>query len=377
MTAERTCNLSPFLSPVVAQVATLEQAGSALEILTQTLENYMASFKSAICDDLTQIVDECCGQSNPESFLDLTDTPDTYAGSAGFGVVVNAGATGLEFSALVDSFLGLTDTPNTYAGAANFLVTVNAGETALEFTAPPTRAEDIGVERLIFLTHVMAGLAVTSTSNFLGYGGAIGLNGTISLGAIASGSVRGATPRRSIISAGGAGSTSSVKSGGTLIVLRGSVSGEGGFRFVTYAGTTTALAQQRAFIGVHSASGVIGNVNPSTLLNMFGFGYDSAQTTWQVFHNDGSGTAASTDLGANFPVNATGWFKFEIICQPAASSIEYKITNLVTGSIATGSISTDLPVNTQMLAAHVWANNGTTASAVTIEFSSLYVEMVV
>ena len=37
MTAEQTCDLPPFLSPVVAQVRSIEDAGSSLEILTQTL----------------------------------------------------------------------------------------------------------------------------------------------------------------------------------------------------------------------------------------------------------------------------------------------------------------------------------------------------
>ena len=97
MTAERTCDLPPFLSPVVAQVVTLEQAGSALEILTQTLENYLAQLRSAVCDDLTEIVEECCGGGGAESFLDLSDTPDSYAGAAGQAVVVNGGETGLEF----------------------------------------------------------------------------------------------------------------------------------------------------------------------------------------------------------------------------------------------------------------------------------------
>lgn len=39
----------------------------------------------------------CCGDGS-ESFLDLTDTPDTYAGSAGYVVTVNPSETGLIFT---------------------------------------------------------------------------------------------------------------------------------------------------------------------------------------------------------------------------------------------------------------------------------------
>ncbi len=69
------------------------------------------------------------------SFLDLSDTPNSYSGQATKIVRVNAGATALEF---VDpTFLALTDTPSSFAGAGSKLVKVNSGATALEFVAVP------------------------------------------------------------------------------------------------------------------------------------------------------------------------------------------------------------------------------------------------
>jgi hypothetical protein len=70
-------------------------------------------------------------------FLQLTDVPPIYTGSALRVVRVNAGETALEFAALttVLSFLDLTDTPNSYVGQANNRVTVNPGETGLQFVA--------------------------------------------------------------------------------------------------------------------------------------------------------------------------------------------------------------------------------------------------
>lgn len=72
------------------------------------------------------------------SFLDLSDTPNSYAGQAGNCVVVNGTEDGLEFVACGtgDTFLALTDTPAAYTGAGGFFVSVNAGETALVFTDP-------------------------------------------------------------------------------------------------------------------------------------------------------------------------------------------------------------------------------------------------
>jgi hypothetical protein len=70
-------------------------------------------------------------------FVDLNDTPASYAGQAMLGLRVNAGETGLEFVSLSTgaTFLAQTDTPVSYVGAALQNVRVNAGETGLEFVA--------------------------------------------------------------------------------------------------------------------------------------------------------------------------------------------------------------------------------------------------
>lgn len=46
-------------------------------------------------------------------------------------------------------------------------------------------------------------------------------------------------------------------------------------------------------MGLYSAAADIGNVNPSTLLNMVGIGFDSGQTTLRLLRNDGSGAATA------------------------------------------------------------------------------------
>ena len=343
MTAEQTCDLPPFLSPVVAQVRSIEDAGSSLEILTQTLEGYLSLFKNAVCADLAQIVEECCDVTPPDEPI---------------------------------SFLDLTDTPGSYAGAANYLVTVNAGETGLEFTVPPTPPDtpESGVEKTMFFAMPLGPSLVTANNSYLGYGGVVGINGTVAFATVASGSVAGGIPRRSVTSAGAAGSTASYKSSGQLL-WRGANAREGGFRFVSYFRTTTAVAQQRAFFGVHSGTGIIANVNPSTLTHLFGVGYDSTETVFSLLHNDGAGTASKVPLGANFPVNGADMFKLEIIAEPNAASMEYTFTNITTGNSTSGSINADLPANTTFLNGHLWANNGTTASLVAMEFTTILLEM--
>lgn len=109
MTAERTCDLEPFSAQIVAQVRDLESAGSALQLFIQQLEGYLFRFKEAVCEDFIEIVNDCCGGGPTSiSFLDLTDTPSSYAGAAGYAAVVNGTEDGLEFQAGVADLDGLT-----------------------------------------------------------------------------------------------------------------------------------------------------------------------------------------------------------------------------------------------------------------------------
>jgi hypothetical protein len=92
--------------------------------------------------------------------------------------------------------------------------------------------------------------------------------------------------------------------------------------------------------------------------------------------NDGSGTATATDLGANFPANTSGadLYELAIWCAPNSGTINYRVERLNTTFVAEGALSTDLPVNTALLAPQVWVNNGTTAATVAIDVMSQYVD---
>jgi hypothetical protein len=88
------------------------------------------------------------GGGGSSDFLGLTDTPDSYSGQAGKAVVVNAGATALEFgtpAAGATTFLALTDSPDSYVGQAGKGVVVNGAATGLEFTTATTGSYDLGL----------------------------------------------------------------------------------------------------------------------------------------------------------------------------------------------------------------------------------------
>lgn len=347
------------------------------------------------------------------TFLGLSDTPGTYAGSGLFFVRVNAGETALEFfdltSVLVTTFLELTDTPASYAGAALQVVRVNAGETALEFftevftalgdvptsysgaankvvvvnpsanglTFSDVTVTNIGDDVMIpkrFISIIKPTVGATGAIQLIG-AGTLSSSGTVSVQALATTNLITSTICARVASAAGVGSIASSRIA-TLIIWRGNAAGLGGFKFKTRVGTQTTVAQQRAFWGIWNATTDIGNVQPSTLTNIFGFGYDSAETVLSFLCNDNAGAATKTSLGANFPVDNSTLYDIVISCQPNASSIEYTITNLVNGSSATASISSNIPQNSVFLTMDNWVNSGTTNASVQLVYSIMEMDLI-
>ena len=159
---------------------------------------------------------------------------------------------------------------------------------------------------------------------------------------------------------------------------RGNAVNLGGFMLVIRFGVSDAatVAQSRTFVGMCGVTTALSNANPSTFTNIVGVGNDSTQTTLRILYNDASGTASSIDLGANFPSNtlSTDIYELVLFCEPNSSVINYRVERLNTGHVATGTLTTDLPANTQLLAPQLWRNNGSTALAVGIDLISLYIE---
>jgi hypothetical protein len=118
--------------------------------------------------------------------------------------------------------------------------------------------------------------------------------------------------------------------------------GSGCRQFYGMAGQTTDLA--------YSDSVLV-----SSLVNIIGIGSDALDTNLQVFHNDGTGTATKVDLGINFPANRTAGaalttiYSIELFNDSNSTDVRYCVKNKETGSVAMGTIATNLPLHTQGL----------------------------
>jgi hypothetical protein len=136
----------------------------------------------------------------------------------------------------------------------------------------------------------------------------------------------------------------------------------GGFRYVCdfNISDTSYSAGCQQFYGLAGqttdlAYGTSSGILVSTLTNIIGVGSEVGDTNLQVFHNDATGTATKVDLGVDFPSNrtvgsiSTTVYSIQLYNEPMSTDVKYEVKNNETGSIASGTISTNLPLTSQGL----------------------------
>jgi hypothetical protein len=134
----------------------------------------------------------------------------------------------------------------------------------------------------------------------------------------------------------------------------------GGFKYVcdVFISDTAFGSGCRQFYGMMGQTTDLtytDSVLVSSQVNIIGIGSDALDTNLQVFHNDATGTATKVDLGVNFPANRTAGsalttvYSIELYNDSASTDVKYCVRNKETGSIAMGTITTNLPLDTQGL----------------------------
>ena len=153
----------------------------------------------------------------------------------------------------------------------------------------------------------------------------------------------------------------------------------GGFRMSLLWGPATGVATttSRAFAGMGSSTVAPTDVEPSSITNICGMGWDAADTNIQFMHR-GAGAITKIDLGASFPVPTTDRDKlYQVnLYSPSgtAQSVSYSIRDVGTGAIATGTVAVGLPTAATLLAPRCWISVGGTSSVIGLAFVSLYVD---
>jgi hypothetical protein len=95
-------------------------------------------------------------------------------------------------------------------------------------------------------------------------------------------------------------------------------------------------------------------------------------------HNNASGTATKIDLGASFPrptVDQTSLYELSLFSPKGTTqSVDWLVTDPVSGATASGTITTDLPATTTLLAPRGYMSVGGTSSVIGFGLVGMYLD---
>jgi len=160
----------------------------------------------------------------------------------------------------------------------------------------------------------------------------------------------------------------------------GNVTNRGGFRMAcTFAPATgVATATNRLFVGMSNHTTAPVDAEPSNSPSIVGVGWDAADTNIQIMHNDNTGTATKIDLGASFPVptvDRTKTYTLELFATPNSPNVSYRFwDNSAPSTIASGTLTSDLPAVNTLLSPRGFMSVGGTSSVIGIALSRLVIQ---
>jgi len=155
-----------------------------------------------------------------------------------------------------------------------------------------------------------------------------------------------------------------------LFTVNGAAAGVGGFKGVMHSapGDGCTNSSHRYFMGMMAHKGSIPDQDPSAYTDFVGIGYDDTDTELQFMHNDSSGTATKVALGASFPkpsANNSVWYKLRLYCPPGTTrTLSYEVIELISGAVASGTVTTDLPSTSTYVAPVSYTSVGGVSSTV-------------
>lgn len=343
-----TCNVEPFRYQATPQPGA-DDGASGNQINEQALEDYLNRLRVAICEDLTEIFNS---GDVILSFLQLTDTPDSYAGQEGKLVQVNAAENGLQFW------------PATFTAHAGQLVVVNGTEDGFDFIPQPDPPSTY------YLTPRLISMCPPSVTTAFGPAWTASGAGQIQLPTNPSNALT-ANYRQSFSSGTGANAVAGIHMG-VFQCIRGTAAPMGGFRLRWRFGVELYTSGARCWVGLHpvAASQPSGATEPSSNVNCIYLGFDSTDANWQIMHNDNAGTCTKINLGAGFAINTTSLLEITIEMEPSASEFTYTLRDLSLGTSTTGTPNSNLPVGGQPLKPCMQI--GTAATGVANRISTIF-----
>lgn len=185
--------------------------------------------------------------------------------------------------------------------------------------------------------------------------------------------------------ASAAGSIGRITHGALQFAIGGIAGGKtGGFHLVirfVVADQAAVATGVRSFYGMTDTIAPSTVTDPSNMTNIIGLAANAADSQLSIMHNDGSGAATVIPLngGVGFPAYGQSTDAYELVLYgPIAvtNTVYYRVTNLVSGVVATGTLSSNLPATTTLITPSLWRIVGGVAAAGITGFDlvSLYIE---
>lgn len=169
------------------------------------------------------------------------------------------------------------------------------------------------------------------------------------------------------------------RSGVAQLTVGSTITNLGGFHYVCRFGPATGVATttNRCFVGLANSTAAPTDVEPSSITNIVGCGWNAADTNIRIMHR-GAAAVTNIDLGVDFPVptaDRTKVYELAMFSKPGTTQeVKWEFTDLGTGIKATGTISTNLPTTSTFLAPRGWMSAGGTSSLIGIALFNLYIE---
>lgn len=215
-----------------------------------------------------------------------------------------------------------------------------------------------------------------TTASLIGWP-AQSVNGTSTTAAIGSGNRRTNAQRMEfLVTAASTSACAHFRIAQAGFGVNGSAAWEGGFRGLMHGAPATgcANASHRFFMGLGDSL-AMSDVDPSSQTQVVGIGYDSADANLQFMHNDASGTCTKIDLGASFAKPTTDrsvWYRLRLYAPPGTTRLLcYEVTNLETGAVAVGAVTTNLPPASSYVTPKAYGSVGGVSSVVGITMGNI------
>lgn len=284
---------------------------------------------------------------------------------------------------MADVQVNLDTAASALDGTEKFHVTQGAGPADRSATAQQMgdfSLRNLGRKRFTKILPITGSTSWTGLTGDHWTVGNLTFSGASATGGTASTNIVTRQNNMAFITAAGAGSLAyMIPTTASKLIYVGNGSGVSGFTFGVKFIPNNNISDGRYFYGLISSTSVPTNVEPSTLTNCIGIAKLAGSANLQLVYG-GSAAQTPIDLGVNFPANGSkaNLYQVEFTSDPNDNTkITYRVERVNTGDIATGNLTnttpgTTLPATTTVLGPTFWLCNNGTASAMEMDFVSMY-----